>query len=384
MPAARVRFDRNEFAGSVGDVGTDLPLILAMIPAAGLDTASVFIVFGAMQVMTGFVYGLPMPVQPLKAMAALVIANKTSAGVLHGGGIAVGAVMLILSITGILTFLARSVPRSVVRGIQAGLGITLAHLATTRYIPAIGIPGWVVAGFCFLIAMALWDNRKFPAALLIVGIGVVFAAFSELNIAHWIQGIGFRLPEFSLPAASDIYTGFFVLALPQIPLSLSNSVIATHRTIEDLFPGRNISEKKIGLTYSLMNLVAPLFHGVPVCHGCGGLAGHYAFGGRTGGSVVLYGSFYLIIGLFLSGIADELLKAFPLPVLGVILVVEAVALIRFLSDVAGSRTDLTIAIIVAIASFTLPSGFLTGMMIGIVLHMGSRKLGWLSDGAPSK
>ena len=74
-----VRFDRNELAGAFGDIGTDLPLVVGVILAAKLDSASALIMFGAMQVLTGLVYGMPMAVQPLKAMAALVIARRTGA-----------------------------------------------------------------------------------------------------------------------------------------------------------------------------------------------------------------------------------------------------------------------------------------------------------------
>ena len=118
-----IRFDRNELAGSFGDVGTDLPLIFGMILAARLDAASVLIVFGLCQVLTGLVYRLPMPMQPLKAMAVLVIAGGVSSGELFGGGLAIGLVMLALSLTGGLEWLAARIPLAVVRGIQLGLGL---------------------------------------------------------------------------------------------------------------------------------------------------------------------------------------------------------------------------------------------------------------------
>src|ERR1700743_1657882 len=89
-PPARLRFDRNEWAGAFGDIGTDLPLIIGMILAVGLDGASVLILFGAMQILTGLFYRLPMPVQPLKAVAIMVIASQTtknpiSANTVYGG-----------------------------------------------------------------------------------------------------------------------------------------------------------------------------------------------------------------------------------------------------------------------------------------------------------
>ena len=129
---ARIRFDRNELAGAFGDIGTDLPLVVGMVTAAGLDSASVFIMFGAMQILTGLVYGLPMPMQPLKAMAVLVISQKLAGNVLYGAGMAIGLIMLVLALSGALEGLARLVPRCVVRGIQFGLGLALAHSTAER------------------------------------------------------------------------------------------------------------------------------------------------------------------------------------------------------------------------------------------------------------
>src|ERR1700740_1972672 len=127
--APRIRFDRNEFSGAFGDMGTDFPLIAGMILAAGLNPASVLTLFGAMQILTGLLYGMPMPAQPLKAMAVLVISQKASGAELFGAALAIGIVMLVLAATGLLTRAANVVPKAVVRGIQFGLGLQLASLA---------------------------------------------------------------------------------------------------------------------------------------------------------------------------------------------------------------------------------------------------------------
>ena len=118
-----IRFDRNELAGAFGDLGTDLPLIVGISLAAHLDATSVLIMFGVMQILTGLRYRIPMPVQPLKAMAAIVIAQKVSGSVLFGAGLAIGVTMFILSVTGLIDWLARVVPKNVIRGIQFGLGL---------------------------------------------------------------------------------------------------------------------------------------------------------------------------------------------------------------------------------------------------------------------
>lgn len=363
-----LRFDRNELAGSFGDIGTDLPLLFGMVLAAHLDPAAVFVVFGGLQILTGLVYRLPMPMQPLKAMAVLVIAGGVSAEVLWGGGFAIGVIMLVLAATGALEWIAARIPRPVVRGIQFGLGLSLAALALRTYVPAQGARGYLLAGAAFALLLALWGNRRVPPGLLIMALGLAWALALGLDLGALAGGIGLRLPRPHLPGLDDILTGTLVLALPQLPLSLSNSVIATRQTIADLFPERKVGVGRIGFTYALVNLVSPLVGGVPACHGCGGLAGHYAFGARTGGSVVIYGSGLALFGLLLSGSLPQVVAAFPQPLLGVVLLAEALTLMRLIGDPAGSRRDLAISLLVGVAAFALPQGYLVGLGLGLLVY----------------
>lgn len=367
-PTPRVRFDRHELGGAFGDIGTDLPLLLAMIPAAGLDAANVFVLFGLAQIATGIVYGLPMPMQPLKAMAVIVIGENLSGAVLFGGGLAVGVVMLLLTVSGLLHWLVRVIPHCVVRGVQLGLAISLGRLALERYVPAMGSQGWPLAAACFVIIAFLFGNRRIPAALPVIGVGIGAALFSGIDADAVVAGMGLHGPQLRAPSWSDVATGFVVLALPQLPLSVSNSVIATHKTLRDLFPERSVSVRKIGLTYGFANVVLPFLGGVPVCHGCGGLAGHHAFGGRTGGSVVIYGAIFACVGLVFGNGASEVVRLFPLPVLGVVLLFEAVALATLVRDVAGTARDLRIAILVALCAVALPQGYVVGALVGTALY----------------
>jgi MFS superfamily sulfate permease-like transporter len=379
MTLGRIRFDRNELAGSFGDIGTDLPLIVGIILATEMDSASVFIVFGLLQIATGLVYGLPMPMQPLKAMAVLVITQKIAGSVLLGAGLAIGATMLVLTLSGGLNLLVKWIPLCVVRGVQFGLGLSLASLALKSYIPSAGVSGYAMAGGGLLIMLLLWGNRRIPPGLLVIALGLVYALATGLQAGVIADGFGFALPTLHRPEWRDIWTGFWVLALPQIPLSLSNSVIATERTVRDLFPDRAIGARKIGLTYSIVNLVAPLFGGIPACHGCGGLAGHYAFGARTGGSVVLYGAFYVLLGLFLSRTLDEVLKIFPQPILGVVLLFEALSLLAFVRDQAQMPRNLVIAFLVGVVALTVPQGFIVGLMLGTLIFYAFSRFGRTPD-----
>jgi len=368
-----IRFDRNELAGAFGDIGTDLPLIVGVILAAHLDSASALILFGAMQIMTALRYRMPMPVQPLKAVAALVIAQKISGNVLFGGGLAIGILMLFLTITGLIDLLARVVPKAVVRGIQFGLGLQLATLALKEYVGAEGGRGYVLAAIAFVLTIILIGNRRYPAALFVIALGLAYAIVFKLNGPALLEGIGFRLPHVYRPTTQDVWLGFVLLALPQIPLSLGNSVLATRQITEDLFPERPVTVRGIGFTYSLMNLINPFFGGIPTCHGSGGMMGHYAFGGRTGGSVILYGMLYLILGLFFSGSFAHVVQVFPLPILGVLLLIEGLRIMLLIRDTVDVKAEFSIAVLVGLIAAGLPYGYLVGIVIGTILFYVTRK-----------
>jgi len=367
-PRARIRYDRNELSGAFGDMGTDFPLIAGMILAAGLNPASVLTLFGLMQIFTGLLYGIPMPAQPLKAMAVLVISQKASSAVLFGAGLAIGVVMLVLAATGLLTLLANAVPKSVVRGIQFGLGLQLATLALRDYVPAEGAGGLILAVLAFFLTLLLLGNRRIPPAPFVLALGLAFALWFRVHPRLLLQGVGFVLPALHVPTRHDIWVGFYVLAIPQLALSFGNSILATRQVTADLFPGRDLSIKKIGLTYSAMNLVNPFFSGVPTCHGSGGMVGHYTFGARTGGSVIIYGLFYLILGLFFSAAFQQVIPLFPKPVLGIMLLFEALALMLLCRDMAASLADFGVVLVVGLCAVTLPYGYVIGLILGLLLH----------------
>lgn len=378
-PPRRIRFDRNELAGAFGDLGTDLPLLIGIIAASDVDSASVLIMFGLMQLFSGLWYGLPMPVQPLKAFAALVIAQKLPGSVIYGGGLAIGVVMFLLSVLGLIDGLARLVPKPVVRGIQLGLALQLASLALKEYVPADGLGGYLLAAAAFAATVLLLGNRRWPAALVVISLGAVYALAFKLDLTSSYAALGFHLPTWHSPSRADVLTGALLLALPQIPLSLGNSILATNQVLTDFFPERRITVRQISFTYSLMNLVNPFFGGIPVCHGSGGLVGHHAFGARSGGSVILYGGLFLVLGLFFSQGFAQIVQIFPLPVLGILLLFEALTLATLIRDLTGSRTDLLVALLVGLLCGGLPYGYLVGLVVGTLVYYAMQR-GWAGLG----
>ena len=375
MPAlSKPRFDRQELAGAFGDIGTDLPLIAGIILATKLDASGVFLAFGLAQIASGLLYGLPMPVQPLKAMAVVVIAGQATGGQLQLAGLMIGALMLLLAFSGLLDRLQQVIPVLVVRGIQAGLGIALARTAlglTGRE----GLWGWVAAAVAVAILVWLRQHRHWPGALLVVGAGALWAAFTRIDWNVLAHGFGWVTPTPAALPWDQWLAALTLLVLPQVPLSLSNSVIATQRTVTDLFPERPVTLRGIGRTYGLINLLSPWLGGIPMCHGCGGLAGYYALGARTGGSVIIYGSLYLLVGGLFSGAFQEVLRAFPAPVLGAVLLVEAGVLLLLLREVPRTPLALGLAGLIALVCVFAPQGYLMGMIVGCILFYSLRR--WL-------
>lgn len=359
-----IEFNRQELAGAFGDIGTDLPLILGMVAINGLDAASAFVMFGLFQLLTALRYGLPMPVQPLKAMSAIMITTGAPPEILFGGALVVGAVMLLLSLTGAIDWINSLLPVGVVRGIQFGLGMSLI-LVAFGFMQREGALGLVVALVSVAAVLALSRSSRFPPAILIIAGGVVLAAFQGMDAAVLFNGMGLGLPRLFVPTADAIIQGGILLAIPQIPLSIANSIIATSFLVTDLFPQRrDVTPRKISLTYALMNLTSPLLSGVPVCHGSGGLAGHHRFGARTGGSVIIYGAVFLTLGLFFGDVIFEAVKVFPFPILGTLLFFEGFALTKLITRVKDSTPDLLVALLVGFIIIGLPYGYAIGILGG--------------------
>lgn len=370
-----IHFNRNELAGSFGDIGTDLPLIIGMIIVSGIDSTSTFIIYGILQIFSGIYYGIPMAVQPLKAVAAIVIAQQISGDVLYGGGLAIGIIMLFMTISGFIKKLASTIPKAVIRGIQFGLGITLVNIALKDYVTkGSGIVEWILVAVSFFLVLLLLKNKKYPAALVIIGLGIVYSLIFKISFNEFISiKPEVHLPKVFIPSFDNILQGLLLLALPQIPLSIGNSILASEQLSKDLFPQKKLTSSKIALTYSFMNIFSPFFSGIPVCHGSGGMAGHHAFGARTGGSVFIYGVFFLIIGLFFSKSFDTVVSIFPMQILGVILFFEGLTLVYLVKDLKRTKKELYIAMMVGLMAFGLPYGFLVALIVGTLLYYNTKR-----------
>lgn len=182
---------------------------------------------------------------------------------------------------------------------------------------------WAVAAPAGVGVLLLMRSRTFPAMIVLLAVGAIVGAYQSPGLLAALAGADIRLssPTFALANLtwSDLFVGAVLLALPQVPLTLGNAVIAIKEENNKLFPSAPVTEKSVSVSTGLMNLFSSAVGGIPMCHGAGGMAGHVAFGARTVGSVVILGAVLLGLAFFFSDSVQVLFKLFPPAVLGVIL-----------------------------------------------------------------
>lgn len=367
-------------------------------------------------------FGVPMPVQPMKSIAAAAITpgHILTIPQIMAAGILTGSILVGLGITGLMTLAHRLVPLSVVRGIQLAQGMSFS-ITAVKYIMneqnfAKGKMGghrdWLgldskllaIAAVVFIVLVSgageytvhafpkdniergdaviadpnprrrrTWRERlqRMPTALSVFLLGVVLAFIRDPSIAGRLR-VGPATPKIVHISARDWRVGFVRGTIPQLPLSILNSVIAVVKLSNDLFPTKlEVTPMKVSTSVGLMNVVGCWFGAMPACHGCGGLAGQYRFGARTGFSVVFLGFLKLAIGLLLGGSLLQILRHFPVALLGVLLLFSGLELAMTCRD-QNSRADAFVMLAVTAVSLTNSNaalGFLAGMVLAILIKI---------------
>lgn len=314
-----------EVSGALGDLGTLLPLMIALAVSGSISLSTTLVFSGFFNMITGVVFGVPLPVQPMKAIAAAAIASNSSLEETEAAGSLVAVVLLVLSLTGLVQYATDHIPVPVIKGIQVAAGLTLAGSGglMVKQLPwisqALDNRLWALGAFILLLATQSF--RRFPYALIVFILGIAFAV-----ILNWNHGYDFRIwvPSFSLP----IYTPAAVsMAVAQLPLTLLNSVIAVSALSVDLLPGTPApGVTSLALSVSAMNVVGCWFGAMPVCHGSGGLAAQVRFGARSGASIFLLGILKLVTGLLFGDRIMGLLDRFPSAFLGVMVLAAGLEL----------------------------------------------------------
>lgn len=354
----------------------------------------------------------------MKSIAAVAISESPPLTIpqISAAGLCVAAVLLVLGTTGLMSFLYRYLPLPVVRGVQLSQGLQFAFSAI-KYIryqqdlastsaktdtvrPWFSLDGLAIAlvAVLFLVlttgagedkhnserqqqhveeeldSVVVRRNKinqrlkilsMIPSALIVFLFGLLLCFIRDPSIFHDLK---FGPSKIKLVRITwdDFKVGFVRAAIPQIPLSILNSVIAVCKLSGDLFPDREASAMKVSVSVGVMNFVGCWFGAMPCCHGAGGLAGQYRFGGRSGASVVFLGVGKLLIALVFGNSFGRILGQFPIGILGVLLLFAGIELAMASKDM-NSKQESFIMFVCAAVSLTGSSAAL-GFFVGIVLY----------------
>ena len=357
-----------EISGSLGDLGTLLPLMIALAVQGSIQLGSTLVFSGLWNVLTGLLFGIPLPVQPMKASGncylSILIANADqhpqaiasaaisrredpSMAVVVAAGQWVSLAVLLMSVTGLLRWAVAVVPIPVVKGIQLGAGLSLIIGAGSSLLqpltwiyPALDNRIWAI--FAFLVLICTQTLPRFPYALCFFLLGLLFAIIQSVASHHGLPWIEIWHPHVLIPKWVGAHNEPALwMAIGQLPLTTLNSVIAVSALAGELFPDLPTpSVTPIGISVGVMNLVGGWFGAMPVCHGSGGLAAQYRFGARSGASIIILGAFKIIIGLVFGESLVSLLSHYPKSILGIMVLAAGLELAKVGNSLNRGAPDL--------------------------------------------
>ncbi len=344
-----------EISGAFGDLGTFLPYVVAVVGSGILAPGPVFFGFAAAYFTVAFVYRIPVAVQPMKALGAVIVAGGLTAPEIAWAGVIIGATLIVLAATPALVRAARAIPQSVVTGLQAGLGLLLGAVALEMM-----QPGWPLALPALMVLALSFVATRGPWALVVVAGGLAYGLFAAGTSPE---------PATQIAQARDLSI-LRVLAdgvLPQLPLTLLNAIVVTAAVARSLYPDRagRVTERRLAVTTGLLNVVLAPLGALPMCHGAGGVTAHFRFGARGIGAPVLIGVL-CAAGALLGPHVVGLLAAIPLPVTGALLAFASADLI-FSRRMIDARSDCR-PVIAAAALGTFFWGALAGFAAGLAME----------------
>ncbi len=391
--AEHIKINRMELAGSLGDLGTLLPLAIGMILINGLNPTGLILGVGLFYVFSGLYFKVTSPVEPMKVIGAYAVVTGISATQIQASCLWIFLFLIIIGGTGIITVAGRYIPRPVIRGVQLSTGVLLVSqgvslmLGTSKFqnfsqaaepyliVQRIGwLPIGLVIGIVLgLLTLLLLENRRLPAALIVVGAGSLIGVLLGTGEGMDRVQFGIHLPKllpYGMPSGADYSFALLMLVLPQIPMTLGNAVIANADLSLQYFPedGRRVTYRALCISMALASAASFFLGGMPMCHGAGGLASRYRFGARTAGSNLLIGVIFLGMGIFLGYHSLAIIYTLPMAALGVLLIFAGAQLALTLLDMQ-TRKDLFVPILILAITLAsnLAAGFLTGIAVAYLL-----------------
>lgn len=297
--------------GAFADGAVLFPLLAALTLQTGMSGVMLLATAGLAYIVAGWVFRVPMAVQPLKSVAVAALALGATAGEIAASGFAVGAVCLLLSFCK-ADSLAAKVPRHLVHGLQLALGILLMWKGAQWGLQAAS--PLVMLGFAAAVLVILIASHKTQQPVMgwVAAVGLLAGlvlALGEENSATEVV---------AMPLRYDI---IFALVLPQLALTLTNSVVGTHDVAQRYFgaEAKRVTPARLLRSIGIGNLLSAPVGGLPFCHGSGGVTAHVKGGATSWHMNLIIGGTLLTLAAVSWGLSVAVIPAYPKVLMAVLL-----------------------------------------------------------------
>lgn len=334
-----------ELIGAFADLGTLLPLTLGLIICNGISADAVFILLGLTYILVGAYYRLPIPVQPMKALAMIAITTGASTGQIRAAAWWMAIILIIFGTTRIAEKLNDLFPRFLIHVLQLNLGIMMLR-----------------TGAKFILS--------YPSILADVIPG-------SDRITEHVAGSGL------LPTMADFGSALILLVIPQLPLTIGNAMLATRDCALNYFgdKAKRVTPSKLALSMGIGNFAAALIGGIPICHGAGGMTAHYRLGARTGAACVIIGSALVIVGILEGHSAPAMLSMMPAAILGLLLGYVGIRH-AMLARESFRTPEMAIVIVLSAIAGWFSGSILLSFAVGLVAnYISTRMMQWKKNRA---
>lgn len=341
-----------ELSGALGDSITVLPLVVAIGALSDLSLGMMLLGFGVFQVVWGVYYGAPVSVEPMKALAALVIVGGLSTREFALAGLLAGVVLLLIGHSHALGRIESYIGTPVVRGVQFAVALLLLETGIR-----LGLGNVTMALIAAGIVFVLWIigvRRATPLAVLAVGslIAVVHAGPPALTLPTPSSMVS--VSTSGLAAIDPV--SLLGATTGQLAMTVGNAAVATSLLLSEYYD-TEISPDELATSMGVMNLLAAPLGMIPMCHGSGGVAGKFTFGAKTAYANIILGVFYALVALFATGIV----MAFPLALLGIVLFLVALELGR--TSLESDHRGITLVVGIVSLLSNVGIGFISGLIL---------------------
>lgn len=349
-------------AASFADLGIILPLVLGMAFTTGMNTGFILMGLGVFALVSGLVYRRPIPVQPMKVVAALAIVGQLDQQSVIATGLLLGLMVLLLGMTGWAGQLKKLISSTILLGIQMALALSLLLTALPLIEDSL-LTALILLGLFIVLKRSFLQPIAFISILAI-----------SLYI-HWhspqsasVPSVEWVVPEFYMPGVEAFLSALQYAFLPQLALTLTNALFLTAALAHDYYPDdkKNITENKLALSTGGLNLLLVPFGAVPMCHGAGGLVAYHTAGGRNGLPVIVLGIVLIGGGLLMGSAASWYLSMLPEASFGVLLLITATYMVepkKLLQASSLSRVN-----VLLIVGLTILHSILAGLIAGLLFE----------------